>query len=156
MSTLPMISACWRLMHYDEKISGALIRTHDLWIRKRPTTPQRLTSSCWHGRKSINQSYYFRVYHAIYVYTQNTDGTTEVNRIEKHYYWAYLGTHSRESTSSKEISSATLCFRSTRFSAFWLPTEACHLPCSIMDQWRGQLVERAPVMGVDWEERQHR
>jgi len=30
-----VISACWRLMHYDVKISGARIRTHDLWIRKR-------------------------------------------------------------------------------------------------------------------------
>jgi len=34
MNTSPVISACWRLMHHDVKISGAQIRTHDLWIRK--------------------------------------------------------------------------------------------------------------------------
>jgi len=35
VSTSSVISACWRLMHHDVKISGARIRTHDLWIRKR-------------------------------------------------------------------------------------------------------------------------
>jgi len=35
VSTTPVISACWRLMHYDEKISGARYQTRDLWIRKR-------------------------------------------------------------------------------------------------------------------------
>jgi len=50
VSTTLVISACWRLIHYDVKISGALIRTHDLWIRKRVCYPlhhsaQRL--DCW-------------------------------------------------------------------------------------------------------------
>jgi len=35
VSTTSVISACGRLMHYVVNISGALIRTHDLWIRKR-------------------------------------------------------------------------------------------------------------------------
>jgi len=35
----PVISACWRLMGYDVKISGARIWTHDLWIRKRACYP---------------------------------------------------------------------------------------------------------------------
>jgi len=39
VSTLPVISACWRLTHYDVKINGARIRTHDLWIRKRVCYP---------------------------------------------------------------------------------------------------------------------
>jgi len=39
VSTSPVISACWRLMHYDVKISGARIRTHDLWIWKRVCYP---------------------------------------------------------------------------------------------------------------------
>jgi len=34
-----VISACWRLMHHDVKISGSRIRTHDLWIRKRVCYP---------------------------------------------------------------------------------------------------------------------
>jgi len=33
-------SVCWRLMHYDVKISGARIRTHELWIRKRMCYPR--------------------------------------------------------------------------------------------------------------------
>jgi len=33
VSTTLVISASQRLMHYDLKISGARIRTHDLWIR---------------------------------------------------------------------------------------------------------------------------
>jgi len=50
-----VILACWRLMQYDVKISGARIRTHDIWIRNRvcyllyrllhhTDTPQRTTS----------------------------------------------------------------------------------------------------------------
>jgi len=42
------------------KISGARIRTHDLWIRKRgaiPTTPQRLMSVSIHIFYSINFNY---------------------------------------------------------------------------------------------------
>jgi len=39
VSTSPVISACWRLMYHDVKISGARIRTHDLWIRKRLCYP---------------------------------------------------------------------------------------------------------------------
>jgi len=32
VSTSPVFSACWRLMHHDVKINGARIRAHDLWI----------------------------------------------------------------------------------------------------------------------------
>jgi len=32
-------------MHYDEKISGARIRTHDLWIRKRVCYPLHHSAS---------------------------------------------------------------------------------------------------------------
>jgi len=35
-------------MHYDEKISGARIRTHDLWIRKRVCYPLRHSASNGH------------------------------------------------------------------------------------------------------------
>jgi len=45
MSPLPVISACWRLMHFDVKISGARIRTHDLWIRKRMCYPLHHSAS---------------------------------------------------------------------------------------------------------------
>jgi len=38
-STTSVISVCWRLMHYDVKISGVRIRTHNLWIRKRACYP---------------------------------------------------------------------------------------------------------------------
>jgi len=39
VSTSPVISACWMQMHHDVKLSGARIRTHDLWIRKRVCHP---------------------------------------------------------------------------------------------------------------------
>ena len=39
VGTTPVISACWRLMHYDVKNSGVRDRTHDLWIRKRAYYP---------------------------------------------------------------------------------------------------------------------
>jgi len=50
VSTSLVISACWRLMHHDVKISGTRLRTHDLWIRKRvcyslhQSAPQRPTT----------------------------------------------------------------------------------------------------------------
>jgi len=34
VSSSSVISACWRLMRYDVKISGAPNRTHDLWTRE--------------------------------------------------------------------------------------------------------------------------
>jgi len=39
VSTSPVTSASWRLMQYVVKISGARIRTHDQWIRKRVCYP---------------------------------------------------------------------------------------------------------------------
>jgi len=39
VSTTPVISAYWRLMFYDVKMSGVRIRTHDLWIWKRVCLP---------------------------------------------------------------------------------------------------------------------
>jgi len=39
VSTSSVISACWRLIHYDVKTSGGWIRTHDLWIRKQLCYP---------------------------------------------------------------------------------------------------------------------
>jgi len=45
VSTSPVISACWRLMHHDVKISGARIRTHDTWIRKRVCYPLHHSAS---------------------------------------------------------------------------------------------------------------
>jgi len=35
VGTSPVISACWRMMYYDVKISGARIRTHDLSIDRK-------------------------------------------------------------------------------------------------------------------------
>jgi len=45
VSSSPVISACWRLIHYDVKISGPRIRTHDLWIRKRVCYPLHHSAS---------------------------------------------------------------------------------------------------------------
>jgi len=39
VSTSPVISAWWWLMPYDVTISGARIRTYDLWVRKRVCYP---------------------------------------------------------------------------------------------------------------------
>jgi len=53
VSTSPVISACWRLMHHDVKISGARIRTHDLWIRKQVCYPLHHTTCCSYGKGHI-------------------------------------------------------------------------------------------------------
>jgi len=61
VSTTTVISACWRLVHYDVKISGARIRTHDLWIRKRvcyplyTTVPANIYCSCYHKTPKFHQ-----------------------------------------------------------------------------------------------------
>jgi len=39
VSTTSVISAGWKLIHYDVKISSARIRTHDLWMQKRVCYP---------------------------------------------------------------------------------------------------------------------
>ena len=39
VGTTPVISACWRLMHYDVKNGGVRDRTHVLWIRQRACYP---------------------------------------------------------------------------------------------------------------------
>jgi len=49
VSTTPVIPACWRLIQYDVKISGARNRTCDLWIRKRVCYIYQLNHSAPHA-----------------------------------------------------------------------------------------------------------
>jgi len=44
VSSTPVISACWRLLHYDVEVRGACIWTHDLWIQKGVCYPHYTTA----------------------------------------------------------------------------------------------------------------